>query len=585
MTEPESKSLAIHIRVPEATVELRHALRLLQLPAGTSLAENGPFAATVTLGARPTEASLPEVSLPQSEEGFAVVHGTGDCLHMVSGSAHGLANCLYELRHKLLMSRDRALGTRELLPEGEHAPRFRQRDFYHFLSPWRLQHLSCDSFTLEEWKTHLERMRALNANRMYFDIWSNQYFHPDCAETAHNQALYDRLKAVCDYAHELGLRTGVYLFPAQVPVSVYLSHPGARAAEAANYHGINACPSNGWEHIVKFDAFLLQYFGSSLNDVVVEMQDPGSCLCRDCCRSFPEIILRFIDTYREVSADCPDRRIDLCTLHFRDWLEEPAGDTGVAFPIKRLRKTVFSRLAPGTTLIDIDEATLNLGRQMGLNANYFFFDLDPESGLENRQVFPRVKLSRIEQQLRDSCEQGHDGITAYRMMPLVQFPADYVLFRKCWDPNLELGTALEELAGEYGLAVEDRAGFKQAMLGLDAWWEQADLDALKSVHAALQALRSSCQNRHFICLCDLIAVLHPLARYLMENRSRVNEPDFYPPEDLVRATRNRMIGTHIFEAYTVNQHWVLRSTEVIGQRIRWWLQGIAREVGLTGSVS
>ena len=572
----------ISLGLPEAKRELEHAVRMLQCPAVTMLVESNVFTATVGSGTSPVMAALPDVMPPETEEGFAVVHGKNASLHIVSGTAHGLANGLYELRRRLLVAEDGGLEAQELLREGVHAPHFKQRDFYHFLSPWRLQHLSCDTFTPGEWKTHLDRMRALNANRFYFDIWFDQYFHPDWVETAHNRELYDRIKAACDYAHELGMRTGVYLFPAQVPVSVYLSHAEARGVEAKNYYGINACPSKGWEHIIKIDAFLLHYFGSSLDDLVVEMQDPGSCLCEDCCRDFPQIVLRYLDTYRDLSGAHSDRRIDVCSLHFRDWLEEGDAEGGPTIPIQGLRNEVFPKLAPGTTLIDIDEETLDQGRGLGLDANYFFFDLDPESGIENHQVFPRVKLRRIEQQVRESIKRGHQGITDYRMMPFAQFPADFVLFRKCWDPDLDMESILDELGAEYGLEAEDRPKFSQALRDLDAFWEASDFDALAAGYDALQSLRPSSRNVYFLDLCDLVAILNLLAGYLKENREQVAEPSFYPPADLVEETRLKMTGPRIFEAYTANQHWIARSDEVIGQRIRWWLQAIAAELGLSG---
>jgi hypothetical protein len=226
-------------------------------------------------------AALPDVMPPETEEGLAVVHGKNASLHIVSGTAHGLANGLYELRRRLLVAEDGGLEAQELLREGVHAPHFKQRDFYHFLSPWRLQHLSCDTFTPGEWKTHLDRMRALNANRFYFDIWS-------------------------------------------------------------------------------------------------------------------------------------------------------------------------------------------------------------------------------------------------------------------------------------------------------------DFDALAAGYDALQSLRPSSRNVYFPDLFDLVAILNLLAGYLKKNREQVAEPSFYPPADLVEETRLKMTGPRIFEAYTANQHWIARSDEVIGQRIRWWLQAIATELGLSG---
>ena len=563
--------LTIALDVPEQTGEVAHGARLLALPVRIHSRRGGTFAATVSSGAF-FEGPRPDVQLPGSTEGFVAAPGEGDCLHIVSSTARGLANGVYELRRRILVRGPEALRPCELLPRGEHSPRFEQRDCYHYLSPWRLAHLSCDSLTLEEWKVHLQRMRALNVNRVYVDIWTDQYYHPDFPETRHNQALYDRIKAALDYARELGLRTGLYLFPAQVPVSVYLAHPGARAVEAANYHGINACPSKAWDLILPFDTFLLSYFGSSVDDVMVEFQDPGSCVCEECCRNFPELVLRFMEAYRRAPGGPSDRCVDLCTLHFRDWLE--AGAEGVASPVDGLCEAVFSKLPAGTTISDIDYPTLEMGRRMGLKANYFFFDLDPESGLEDQQVFPRVQIRRIESQVRRSAAHGHTGLSAYRMMPFAQFPADYVLFRKCWDPGLESDTILRELAAEYGLPPASHRAFAQAMRDLDAWRGEGDAEALQAAHGTLERLGSCSDDPYFTDLCDQVAVLRPLVRYLVENRSRVEQPDFYPPPELVDSTRERMVGTRIFEAFTAHQHWVLRSREIVGQHIRWWLMGL-----------
>ena len=87
-------------------------------------------------------------------------------------------------------------------------------------------------------------------------------------------------------------------------------------------------------------------------------------------------------------------------LAFSRLAGRPAVDSRVAFPIKNLRNRVFDALPPGTALFDIDVPTLEMGRVRNLTRVYFFFDLDPESGLENEQVLPRVKLRRIESQLK-----------------------------------------------------------------------------------------------------------------------------------------------------------------------------------------
>ena len=568
----------ISIAVNDWSPELQHALRLLGIPWHKTIPRDGLCSAKLGVGPGAAFDGALSTEVPEGEEGYGVSPGPDGSLVIQAHTEHGLANGLYNLRRSLLSATSGInLRPADLLPAGPSSPAFAQRDTYQYLSPWRLPRLSCDALTVPEWKTHLERMRALNVRRWYFDIWTDQYFHPDVQETHSNQPLYERMKIVSNYAHELGLRTGVYLFPAQIPVAVYLAIPNAHAVEATNYHGINGCLSKAWNEVIRIDTFLISYFGESLDDIVVEMQDPGSCLCPECCRNFPDIVLRILRAYREIPH--AGRKISLCTLHFRDWLEEP-GDkpTGVSLAVPQLRARVFDALPPETTIVDIDDPTLDMGAARGFRRNYFFFDLDPESGLENQQVFPRVKLRRIETQVRSSRALGHDGLTDYRMMPFTQYVADYVLFRKLWDPEAPLDTILTDLAAELGIANSDRPVFVKALRNIDAWWEDQNLAALRDAATSLETLSRGTAGTALKDLCDTISVLALLGEYLMSHPERVRADDFYPPADLVSSVRTRMLASRIFEAYTVHQHWILRSQETIGQRIRWWLKGIDCEL-------
>jgi hypothetical protein len=287
------------------------------------------------------------------------------------------------------------------------------------------------------------------------------------------------------------------------------------------------------------------------------------------------LALRFLDMYRNISGGPADRRIDLCTLHFRDWLESPTVQSGVAFPIKDLRKRVLDALPTGTALFDIDVSTLEMGRERNLKQVYFFFDLDPESGLENEQVFPRVKLRRIESQIRQSVDQKHDGVMAYRMMPFCQYVADYALFRKCWDPKIELDAVMTELAAEWGIRPSERPKFVKAVRDLDAWWEEKNVAALKEADSLFRELVADADSSEFLVdLKDLVAVLAMMGDFWSNHKADVTRKDFYPPVDLVKQTYNLMLGRRIFEAYTVHRHWEVRSQEMIGQRLRWWLQAM-----------
>lgn len=511
-------------------------------------------------------------------EGFFVAPLDRSTGLLVANTPKGLANGLYHLRQRLgTVPVTDPVDCLSLIPPAVHCPAFAGRDVYHFLSPWRLAHLSMDSFTAAEWRSHLDAMRALQANRVYLDLWADQYYHPDYPETYGNKPLWERLHAALVYARELGLRIGFYIFPCQVPVSQWRAHPDARAVEAANYYGIEFCWTRAKKRIIPFDRFRLDYFRDVIDDLVIELEDPGVCLCRACCDRFAAMTLDILRTYRRWHGVSARRRVDLCTLHFRDWIEAPGRlKSGVARPVSNLRRDVFRRLAKDTMIIDADVPTLAMAGEHGLTTGYFFFDLDPESGLEDQQFFPRPHLARIESQIRSSLARGDGAVQAYRMMPQTQFVADYVLFRKLWDPTVAANVALMELGSSLGLGVPARRVFADAIGDLEVFWYTGDVAAVKAAERGLARTREKTQP--LTDLHDLASVLSILAEVLAQHPSRVAADDFYPEARLVDRVYERIRTSRIFEAYTIHQHWVLRSREMLGQRLRWWLQAIRRNI-------
>ncbi len=567
--------------------ELKHALNMLQPQSKNVTAGGVHNAFFVSLDSSQSVPAWPDRVLKLvaecGQEGFAVAPAGSAHLAVAAPGEKGLANGLYELRRILLSSSGiRAPDFTNAMRQGIHKPAFPHRDSYHFLSPWRLQHLSMDTFSFDEWVAHLEFLRSLNVNRVYIDIWTNQYYHPKFPATCENKPLWERLHKVMAYAREIGLRTGLYVFPCQVPVCQWLEHPEGRAVEAANYYGIEMCWTRAKADIIPFDRFLLEYFDDVVNDLVIELEDPGVCLCESCCDHFAEMTLNIVETYRDWWSVGADRKVDLCTLHFRDWIEQPDEfyRKVVGHPVPNLRADVFKKLPKDTTIIDMDRSTLDMARDYGLQTGYFFFDLDPESGMEDMQVFPRVHLERIESQISDSVARGDVVIQDYRMMPQSQFVADYVLFRKCWDSSAPVKKLLLELGGTLGLDESRRHIFSDAMLGLERWWCKADLESLEDARDKLACVSPA--GEPLTDLADLTDVLAIMGRYLITNRDRVCEENFYPERELVNKVYERIKDSRIFQAYTTHQHWVNRSLEVIGQRLRWWLQGIDKELPKKG---
>ena len=164
---------------------------------------------------------------------------------------------------------------------------------------------------------------------------------------------------------------------------------------------------------------------------------------------------------------------------------------------------------------------------------------------------------------------------AYRMMPFSQYVADYALFRKCWDPKLDLDKVMTELAAEWGIQPSERPRFVKAVRDLDAWWEEKNVAALKEADSLFQELAAGAYCSEFLVdQRDLVAVLAVMGNFWSNHKVDVTRKDFYPPADLVKQTYNLMLGRRIFEAYTVHQHWEVRAQEMIGQRLRWWLQAM-----------
>lgn len=482
-----------------------------------------------------------------------------------ANSQYGLASGLYALHRQFTSGLD--------IQAGISAPAFEFRDVYHFLTPWRMRGLSADSMWYEEWTEHIDNIRRLGANRLYIDFWADQYYHPDYPETNANVPLWELLRKVFEYAHSVGLRTGVVTFPHQVPAWLYDRNPDSRATEAVNYHGIHLCWSKAQEKIKPFDQFIFEFFGSSLDDAIVEFQDPGLCFCKECCERLPEIVIQTMDLYRSWMGNDQNRRLDLCTLHFRDWIEDPRSDSRIDHPVVGLRKKVFSQLSKNTIIFDIDSDTMEIAKSFGLKTSHFFFDLDPESGIPDETVFPRPKLTRIHEQINICQKNGTNGVLDYRLMPRTQFLADELVLRKCWETDLTVDKIITDLAAQLGVAASKRSAFHAAVGALEDYWNTGQPSSIIEASEFFSSLPKS--HDKITRLADLTAVLAILAPHIANTAQETELNTFYPDAELVEQVYQRMRSSRIFNAFTIDMHWEIRAREMIGMHIRWWMRGIA----------
>ena len=155
-------------------------------------------------------------------------------------------------------------------------------------------------------------------------------------------------------------------------------------------------------------------------------------------------------------------------------------------------------------------------------------------------VLPRVKLRRIESQVKQCVAGRFHDIQAYRTMPFAQHVADYALFRKCWDPGLDLDMVMTELAAEWRVPPGDRAKFVKAMRDLDAWWEEGNPAVLKAADSLLRELAAAPRllpvpRRSARPGCCLGRV----GEFRCGHRDEINRADFYLPGSLWNASTGR----------------------------------------------
>ena len=507
------------------------------------------------------------------EEGYVIKEILNQSIVILGLTPTGVANGIYDFLRSV-----RLKGAKDIFEikwNLRNEPYFQSRDIYHFLTPWNLSGLSVDTYFTEDWKKHLEFIRSLNINRLIIDLWANQYYHPDYEETFANKCLYERLRNVFEYAHKIGLKTGYLIFPCQTPTFLWYKYPHLRAKESIGYYGIDMCWTKGKNVILPFDQYFIEYMGPLIDDCIIELEDPGVCLCDKCAAHFPEIVLEMVDIYKRLARkNCRRGRIELVTLHFRDWLENKSL-YGAAKPMVGLREKVFKKISKDITIIDQDRDTLKMAQENGLNTIYFFFGLDPESGLEDATVFPRPKLKSISQQIEESRKYGDIGLMDYRIMPSTQFVADYVFSRKIWNPDLGTHEILKELGSELCQNLNNVDIFVKAIESLEDWWNTGQFHCLNMCTKSLEKLAEKENNHRIKIIRDCMVILRIMVKYLKENPEFKNNI----PDELVDTLWNEMKDREIFRAYTIDRHWVRVAKETISQRVKWWLNQIREEVG------
>jgi len=435
--------------------------------------------------------AMPEVKLDHMQKVKLNLEDVGDERYLlrkvgqiilIAGNTDtALTNGIYDLRRAIM--EDKIPNPFEHDWNVKTFPRFKHRIIYHFMTPWDLRKISVDTFTSKEWKIHLDYIRSLNYSQVVIDFWSNQYYHPDYETTYHAKPRYDIIKNAFKYAHDIGLRTGVVLFPCMVPASVYYDNPSMRARNAEGpwgYKGCHLCWNKGKELAVKFDRYLLEHFNGEVDTLFIEPNDPGICGCKECMKNYVQIVKEIIEVYEKLARKyTADRWIGFISWWFSE-VERAVGGN--------ICREVFSSLPKGTLVVDGVRSTLNIAKECG-HETAFFFMLDPEGGWEDRALITRPELRLIDAQIKKSLEAGDVGIMNYRLTPFCQFIADYVFGRKCWDASLFDKNIITELSAEICRTNEGREKFTEAVLALEKWWMDKDVRDLRRANKLFNELK------------------------------------------------------------------------------------------------
>jgi hypothetical protein len=377
-------------------------------------------------------------------------------------------------------------------------------------------------------------------------VWPHQYYLPDHPETYKNEWRFKNYKEALKYARSLGMKT--YLQHSYNVVPPFFLYDRSDL-EATNpyYRGFMACWSKGKEEIFPLTRQVIDYFADVVDGYILWFVDPGFCGC-DECRDYTSVVLDYLDTIKPIVGD---RSINLCLWGIRDYMFEKVLDT--------VSKENF-------VIMDRPE-TFQMAKERGLDVLQFAFFLDPENGTEKSNVLPQPKFHEIEERAKAVVERGLAGIIGYRLTPYTQFVSDWVFYRKLLSPSKPIEEAVVEL-GHYIYPQKNKASdFSKALMLLDKWWRERDMDDLRESVRLLNATRtkSPTNTNH---LADAAEILLMLAEHTQKKE---------PMEEFVTKVQERMNRMPIFQGLTIDQIWQgTRSKVFLTPRVEWWIQRISK---------
>ena len=446
----------------------------------------------------------------------------------------------------------------------DDASPFVTRGVYASTIPWSISPLTTDNWTFEEWKWYIELLHAAGCNLLKLYIWSSHYHHPEETGLAGNAWRYEVWREALTYARVLGMETLVAFSTATVPPSTWLRFPQLRADEVA-YTGNTLCWRRGRDRILPFQEYLIDRFADLADGFVVWFADPGACICPR-CRDYLSVMLDSL----EVLSDKIGERAELVVCPW--WIEAIESGRNGFSPHRQLRQRFVKELPTNCRVIvnSREEETIEIMREQGAVPLPLAFFLDPEGGLESKNILPEPKLGQIDEWIDSSMAKQQRASLAYRLTPYTQFPSDYYFFRRQLQPEesresvlLRLGeyTCNERREEEYTAHPER---FAAAILSLDQWWDRQEEVDLGEASRGLSELAGHHSSiRH---LADATVIL----RRLQQGQGEASLGE------LNEELRLKMSGMPIFQGLTLDYVWSGRARAFLQIRVQEWLRRLQR---------
>ena len=475
-------------------------------------------------------------------------------IFLLSEGDRGLANCIYYLYMKLKEQQTR--DPFSISWNDFQSPRFETRGItLNF--PFRLEGLSSDTWTLSQWKEYLNRIRSFNYTSIVILIGAWMLYHPEFEELKKNAWRYDVVEGIIEYAAEIGLEVILLDVFNQINPDLWVKYPEIRST-VWGYQGISYCSKTGTEIGQKILTYTLNRFKNVPGNALFAFEG-GGCNCEYCRSNVIDLILKYLEFIRE-NAQPEHLFFNTWFANFKENFETPA--------IKGLRKDLFSRLPKDVKIVDVNRKTLHMAADQGYEIFDFIFFIDSEAGLENQAIFPRPHLNLLRERISGSVEEFGEklsGVIGYRIIPKARFINDYALGRYLWNPEIEVGEMVSEVAGLLSSTITEKEQIQNAILLLEEFWQVLEKDKLKKCKKILKTVIKQQENvpEPLKSIQEGVIILYLLFKYYKHKSERRKR-------GLIQTIFDQMSDMDTFHCYTTHKWWDTVSIEAIKQRVEWW---------------